>query len=197
MQREISNKIQSGKTLNSLNDVSAVSSIDNTSNLKDVFGKVDKLGDLWDKGTDDASLIRYIPCLRNVSRQGKIFNIIPKTAYATSTYTDKKTLEFTIELAANTHKKYSSMCIVLPIQIKNSTYKKTNVNVITVNNFFCYWLKEIDARRYPDDIRILTTNNTVEICQYAAQKLKHLPRKSLDNIRETFLYKKSCCFNWW
>ena len=145
MQREISNKIQSGKTLNSLNDVSAVSSIDNTSNLKDVFGKVDKLGDLWDKGTDDASLIRYIPCLRNVSRQGKIFNIIPKTACATSTYTDKKTLEFTIELAANTHNKYSSMCIVLPIQIKNSTYKKTNVNVITVNNFFCYWLKEIDA----------------------------------------------------
>ena len=86
------------------------------------------------------------------------------------------------------------MCIVLPIQIKNSTYKKTNVNVITVNNFFCYWLKEIDARRYPDDIRILTTNNTVEICQYAAQKLKHLPRKSLDNIRETFLYKKKLLF---
>ena len=78
MQREISNKIQSGKTLNSLNDVSAVSSIDNTSNLKDVFGKVDKLGDLWEKGTADASLIRYIPGLSNVSRQGKIFNIVLK-----------------------------------------------------------------------------------------------------------------------
>ena len=55
MQREISNKIQLGETLNPLNDVSAVSSIDNTSNLKDVFGKVDKLGDLWNKGTTDAS----------------------------------------------------------------------------------------------------------------------------------------------
>ena len=43
MQREISNKIQLGETLNPLNDVSAVSSIENTSNLKDVFGKVDKL----------------------------------------------------------------------------------------------------------------------------------------------------------
>ena len=194
MQREISSKIQSGKTLNSLNDVSAVSSIDNTSNLKDVFGKVDKLGDLWDKGTDDASLIRYIPCLRNVSRQEKIFNIIPKTAYATSTSTNKKTIEFTIELATNTHKKYSSMCIVLPIQIKKSTYKTAKFNVITVNIFFCYWLKEIDTRRYPDDIRILPTNNTVEICQYAAQKLKHLPSKSLDNIRETFLCKKKLLF---
>ena len=90
MQREISNKIQLGETLNPLNNVSAVSSIDNTSNVKDVFWKVDKLGDLWGKGTTDASLMRYIPGLSNVSRQEKIFNIVPKKAYATSTYTIKK-----------------------------------------------------------------------------------------------------------
>ena len=104
MQREISNKIQLGETLNPLNNISAVLSTDNTSNLKDVFGKVDKLGDLWDKGTIDVSLIRYIPGLSNVSRQGKIFNIVPKKAYATSAYSHKKTLEFTIELGANTYK---------------------------------------------------------------------------------------------
>ena len=40
MPREICNKIQLGETLNPLNDVSAVSSIDDTSNLKDVLGKV-------------------------------------------------------------------------------------------------------------------------------------------------------------
>ena len=62
--------------------------------------------------------------------------------------------------------------------------------MITVNNFFCHWLKEIDARRYPGDVRILPTNNTVEICQYAAQQLKHLPKKSQDNIRETLFYEK-------
>ena len=90
MQREISNKIKLGETLNPLNDVWAVSSIDNTSNLKDVFGKVDKLGDLWDRGQADASLIRYIPGLSNVLRQGKIFNIVSKKTYATSTYTDYK-----------------------------------------------------------------------------------------------------------
>ena len=76
MQREISNKIQLGETLNLLNDISVVSSIDNTSNLKNVFGKVDKLGDLRDRGQADASLIRYIPCLSNVLRQGQIFNIV-------------------------------------------------------------------------------------------------------------------------
>ena len=90
MKREISNKFQLGQILNPLNDTSAVLSIDNTSNLKDVFRKVDKLGDFWDKGTADASLIRYIPGLSNVLRQGKIFNIVPKKAYATSTYSDKK-----------------------------------------------------------------------------------------------------------
>ena len=151
---EISNKIQLDETLNPLNDVSVVSSIGNTSNVKDVFGKVDKLGDLQDKEAIDTGLIIHIPCLSNLSRQGKIFNIAPKKAYATSTYTDKKTLEFTIELVAYTHTNYSSMCNVLPIQIKKSTDKTANVNVIAVNNFFCHWLKEIDVRHYPDDVNI-------------------------------------------
>ena len=55
------------------------------------------------------------------------------------------------------------MCIFLPIQIKKSADKIANINVITVNTFFCQWLKEIDVRRYPDNVRILPTNNTVEI----------------------------------
>ena len=50
-----------------------------------MFGKADELGDLWGRGQPDASLIRYIPGLSNVSRQGKIFNIVPKKTYATST----------------------------------------------------------------------------------------------------------------
>ena len=70
------------------------------------------------KGTADVSLITYISGLSNVLRQGKIFNIVPKKARATSAYTNKKTLEFTIELAANAHTSYSSMCIALPIEIK-------------------------------------------------------------------------------
>ena len=78
------------------------------------------------------------------------------------------------------------------MQIKKSKDKTESVNVITVNSlfFFCHWLKEIDARRYPDNVRILPTNNTVEIYQYAAQQLKHLPSKSLDDIRQPLLYEK-------
>ena len=105
-------------------------------------------------------------------------------------HTQKNTLEFTIELAANTHPNNSSMCIFFAMQIKKSTDKTANVNLMIVNIFFCHWLKEIDGSRYPHNVRVLPTNNTVEIYQYAAQQLKHLPNKCLDDIRETLLYEK-------
>ena len=190
MQREIGDKIQLGDTLNPLNDVSAVQAVDNVSNLKDMFGKISKLGDLWEKGKADASIIRYPPGSSEVLRQGKIFNIVPKTAYASSTYTDKKTLEFTVDLAANTYTNYSMMTLVLPIYFKKSTHKNADVDIVMANNFFACWLKEIDIRRYRDDVRILPTNNIVEVCNYAGQQLKHLPTKSLDGIKETILYEE-------
>ena len=81
------------------------------------------------------------------------------------------------------------MCIVSLIT-KKAANKAQDVDIIRVNNFFSHWLKETDSRRYPDNIRILPTNNTVEIDQYAAQELNHLLKKSLDDIRETVLYEK-------
>ena len=89
-----------------------------------------------EQGNPDASLTRYIPGLSNVWRQGKTLNIVPKRCTQHQHIVIKKTLEFTIELPVNTHTNYSSMCIVLPIQIKKSKDKTENVNVITVNNFF-------------------------------------------------------------
>ena len=86
------------------------------------------------------------------------------------------------------------MTIVLPIYFKKSTDKTADVDVVTVNNFFVHWLKEIDIRRYPDDVRILPTNNTVKVYNYAAQQIKHLPTKSLDDIKETILYEKRQLF---
>ena len=69
--------------------------------------------------------------------------------------------------------------------------------LITVNNFFGHWIKVIDIRRYLDDVRILPTNNTVDVYQYSAQQLKHLPKNVLKTVEKTFLYKKkrTHCFN--
>ena len=81
------------------------------------------------------------------------------------------------------------MAIVLPIYFNKSTDKNADVDAVTVNNFFSRWLKEIYIRRYPDDVRILATNNTVEVYNYIAQQTKHIPTKSLDDIKETIIYE--------
>ena len=59
---------------------------------------------------------------------------VPKKAYAAQTYIDQKTLELNVILAANTHTNYSSMCVVLPIQIMKKTGETKNIDgtLITV-----------------------------------------------------------------
>ena len=47
--------------------------------------------------------------------------------------------------------------------------------MITVNNFFGHWFTDVNRRRYPDDTRILPTNNSVDIYQYSNAQLKYLP----------------------
>ena len=83
--------------------------------------------------------------------------------------------------------------IVLPVQIKEATDASGDIDaiLITVNFFFPHWLKEVDIKPYPDDIRILWTNNTIAIYRYSEKMLKHLPAKALDTIKETLLYDKT------
>ena len=82
--------------------------------------------------------------------------------------------------------------IVPPVQIKKRANAAQNIDadIITVNNFFAHWLKEVDIKRYPDDICILSTNNTVDIYRDSEKMRKHLPAESLDTIEETFLFDK-------
>ena len=44
MQRPVSNKIQSGDTLNPLKDYGGIPSIDGEANLESLYGKIDKIG---------------------------------------------------------------------------------------------------------------------------------------------------------
>ena len=61
-----------------MNDISAVLTVDNVSSLKDVFGRIDNVGDLWEKGKADPSLTWYLPGGNKVLRQKQIFNIFPR-----------------------------------------------------------------------------------------------------------------------
>ena len=58
MQSKTNNEVQFGGASNPVKNVAKVSSIDNKSDLQDVFTKIDKLKNLWDDGSMDYDLIR-------------------------------------------------------------------------------------------------------------------------------------------
>ena len=76
------------------------------------------------------------------------------------------------------------MEIVLPIQFTKKTNKTAQIDddTVTVKKIWGHWLIDIDIRRYPDDIRILPTNNSIDIYQYSNARLKYLPKKSCLNF---------------
>ena len=103
--------------------------------------KVGKLSNLWEEGKSNYSLVRYLPGLATVSRQGQMYTIMPKKAYALTNYTEKKMLDFNILIASNTYTNYSSLIIVLPIQIKKATDASADIDatsIIVNNNFYAH-----------------------------------------------------------
>ena len=64
------------------------------------------------------------------------------------------------------------MEISLSIQFtkKSNKAQQMDANMIAVNNAFGHWFTDIDIRRYPDDTRILPTNNNVDIYQIQMRK---------------------------
>ena len=124
MQWRISNKIQLGDTLNPELDYSDVPAVDDEANLESIYGKIDKIGEFWKLGKTDKSLVRYIPNLVPITRQNQLAGTNPRKAIASVTYSDKKDLEFILELAANTYSNCSSMELVLPIQITKKQQKR-------------------------------------------------------------------------
>ena len=51
------------------------------------------------------------------------------------------------------------LCIPLQINKSTNTANDIDADLMTLNNFFVHFIKEIDIRRYDDDIRMLPTNN--------------------------------------
>ena len=167
-----------------------VPSVDDDGNLQTIIDKVDKVGNFWQTGKADGDLVRYLPNILPVTRQNLISGINPRQVYASETYTDKKSLEFIINLTANTYTNYATMEIVLPIWCVKKSAKTTALagTLVPVNNFFARWFTEIDIKRYPDDVKILPTDKTLSIYDYANAQLKYLPEDSVKKILKPFLY---------
>ena len=190
MQKAISDKIQLGETLNPLNDYGGLPSINDEGTLENLIRKVDKVRGFVATGRTDGDLSRYYPNILPITRQSQIAGKLPRKSCASITFSDKKQFEFVLDLTANTYSNYSTMEICLPLKFTKKTNKalQMDAQMMTVNNFLGHWFTDIDIRRYPDDMMILPTNNSVDIYQYSNAQMKYLPEKSVKKLLKTMLY---------
>ena len=138
MQKPISDKIQLGQTLNPARDYGGVRSINDEGTLENLISKVDKVNGFVATGKAAGDLSRYYPNILPITRQSQVADELPRKAYASVTYSDKKQLEFVVELTANTYSNYSTMEVCVPIKFTKKSNKalQMDVNMMTVNNFF-------------------------------------------------------------
>ena len=138
MQKPISDKIRLGQTLNPARDYGGVPSINDEGTLENLISKVDKVTGFVATGKAAGDLSRYYPNILPITRQSQVAGELPRKAYASVTYSDKKQLEFVVELTANTYSNYSTMEVCVPIKFTKKSNKalQMDVNMMTVNNFF-------------------------------------------------------------
>ena len=193
MQRDISDKNTLGDTLNPTNDIRRSTAMDRTtSNYNDAKEKVQKIRDLVNMGKYDADLVKYIPGLADLAIQGMLDDIDTHEKVAQPSYKDKEQLDSQILLTENYYFNPSNIHIYFPIKIKKKSNNNSDINddLITVNNFFAHWVKEISITKYGSDRELPTTFTAWEIYQYSDQMLKHLPKDSLKTIQKNLLYSK-------
>ena len=196
MQKAISDKIQLGETLNPARDYGGVSLINDEGTLENLSIKVDKAESFIRKGKADGDLSRYYPNILPITRQSQIAGELPRKAYVSVTYSDKKQLEFVLDLTANTYTNYSTMEVCVPIKFIKQTNKAQAIDdeMIPVNNIFGHWFTDLDIRRYADDMLILPTNNSASIANYSNVQMKHLPAQSVKKLAKTMLYSNKAVY---
>ena len=115
-----------------------------------------------------------------------------KKTYAASTYTDMQMLEFVIDLTANQYLNFSNIILCLLITFRKTSNKAQAIDgdMIPVNNFFAHWIKDVNIKRYGDDIAVLPINKTLDIYRYSEAMLKHLPDDVLKTFQGDILYSK-------
>ena len=152
-----------------------------------------KLKRLIDTGKYDANIARYIPGTLELAYQGRLDDIKTMEQVANPSYKDLETFDFQLLLDKNLYTNLNSVHFFFPIKLKK---KKSDVNgdigtdLITVNNFFAHWIKEISITKYGTNKELTATTTLQEIYQYSDGMLQHLPAKSLKVIENDLLYSK-------
>ena len=101
-------------------------------------------------------------------------------------------LDFQILLTDNYYINPNSIHVCFPM--KNTKLSNQNadidVDLITVNNFFAHFVKEISITKYNSDKELIPTFSPYEIYQYADTMLKHLHKDVLKTIEKMHFYSK-------
>ena len=139
-----------------------------------------------------ADLVKYIPGLADLAIQSMLDAIDTHEKVAHPSYKDKEQLDFQILLTKNYYVNPSNIHICFPIKFKKKSNNSSDIDddLITVNNFFAHWVKEISITKYGSDKELPPTFTPWEIYQYSDAMLKHLPKDSLKTIQKHLLYSK-------
>ena len=81
----------------------------------------------------------------------------------------------------------STFVFQLKFKKKSNNGSDIDNDLITVNNFFAHWVKEISITKYGSDKELPPTFSPWEVYQYSDQMLKHLP----SDAQKTHLYSKN------
>ena len=192
MQAARSNRVRLGENLNPVEDATGIDAVDFSADIDNLIGKLDKLTDLYDTGKVDTDMLRYIPDMSKIMYQGQLDHIETKKCYAESTYTNKEIIEFNLNITANHYVNFSNMVLCLPVTFRKKTANTTAIDrdLITVNNFFAHWIKDVIVRRYGNDVAVLPINTVLEVYKYSEAMLKHLPDDVLATFQDQLLYSK-------
>ena len=143
-------------------------------------------------GKCDADLVKYIPGLADLAIQGMLDDIDTREKVASPSYKDKEELDFQILLTDNYYVNPSNIHICFPIKIKKKSNNNSNTDgdLITVNNFFAHWVKEVSITKYGSDKELPPTFMPWEVYQYSDTMLKHLPKDSLKHCKNIYSTQK-------
>ena len=95
-------------------------------------------------------------------------------------------IDFQIFLTDNYYINPNSIHICFPINIKRKTNKDVDLDgdLITVNNFFAYFVNEISVKMYGNDKELIPTFSPYEIYNYSDGMVKHFPKDTLKKLRK-------------
>ena len=197
MQRDISNRNTLADTLSPIDDARHSTAINRTaSNYNDAKEKVQKIRDLINMGKYDADLTKYIPRPMDLAIQGMLDDMDTREKVAHPSYQDMEQLAFQILLTESYYVNQANIHICFPIKIKKKSNNNADIDddLITVNNFFAHWVKEISITKYGSNKELPPTFSPWEIYQYSDAMLKKLAAEDLKTIQKTFLYSKESVY---